>query len=397
MAFVSDPMGVGYPLGRLTGIPSISSTTTTLDAATEKVVLYGRAYINGRPTSAKTISAAGGGSISFRLGTTTFANAGTTCRVGICDLDLANGPPARDDGAYDVNVDLTGGGGGLTTAAWNTVPMTGGSGSKDISHGDLIAVVIELTARAGADSVVVQHLANFFHGMSNPQCPAVSSFLASTWAAVAVVPTMVITFDDGTIATFDDTIPVSSGFGAGESFTNSSNPDERGEMFQVTRNCKIDAIFATAEAVSGTDGTWEVNLYADPLGTPTSLLPGGAALPFDPQVAGSVNNYGYHTFPFATEIELARNTDYCVAVKATGANNIILAAFVLGNAAYRAFLPGTTTLRGATRNNGSGAFAESTTTHRNCGVRISAFDDGTGAGAAGGLIRHPGMVGGLNA
>lgn len=85
MTLVTIPTGLLYPFATDSQgtTPKASANGTAMDAATEKTAMIGRVYISGRPGSAKTISAAGGGSISFRTGTVTFANAGTTIALGI--------------------------------------------------------------------------------------------------------------------------------------------------------------------------------------------------------------------------------------------------------------------------------------------------------------------------
>jgi hypothetical protein len=60
---------------------------------------------------------------------------------------------------------------------------------------------------------------------------------------------------------------------------------------------------------------------------------------------------------FSSKITLAANTDYCLAVKATGASNITLNNMVLPEANLSKFLNlGGGAVAKATRNNGSGAF-----------------------------------------
>jgi hypothetical protein len=349
-----------------------ASSAATLNAATDKLAFIGYVYIDGRPGSAKTISAAGGGSISFRTGTVTFANGSTSVTVGLQDVSATSGPPLQPDGSFDVaSAALVGGGGGITTNAWNTITMTGGTGTKSLTQGDLVAVVVDMTARGGADSVVINSTIPVSY-----QIPATSEFSAS-WANRSMLPTCVIAFDDGTLGILDCAIPFTT---AGtELFADSDNPDERGMIFQVPFDCKIDALSYNAlKAGATSDAT--VTVYSTPTGTPASVAQATI-------LAEQTNstNVGFHIANLAAEVSLTANTDYCLAVRATGAGSVGLTVYTLANTAYRTFLPGGTTLAKATRNNGSGSFtAESpAVTIYHMAVRISAVEASAGGGAGG--------------
>jgi hypothetical protein len=359
-------------MGPQFGSTEAPNTIATLNAATDKLAFIGYAYIDGRAAS-KTISAAGGGSISFRTGTVTFANGSTSVTVGIQDVDATNGPPVQPDGSFDVaSAALVGGGGGITTAAWNTITMTGGSGSKTIAQGDLIAVVIDMTARGGADSVVINS------GIPTAyQLPACVEF-AGAWTDRASAPNCLITFDDGTLGIIDSGMPFTNI--STELYADSDNPDERGMIFQVPFECKVDGLMVRALRASGTTSDATLTLYETPTGTPASLA---AVTVLADQLAGS--SAGFITANLASEITLAANTDYCLAFRATGAGQIGPAICTFANEAYRTFLPGGTTLAKATRNNGSGAFTPQSpaVTMYHMAVRISAVEASAGGGAGG--------------
>ena len=343
------------------------------DLTGEKVALIGRVSIAGRATG-KVISAAGGGSIAFRLGITTWANASTALDVGIQDVDTTTGSPVRPDGTYDVKRTLVPGTDTLTGSATNTIAMTGGTGSKTISHGDLIAVVFDMTTRAGADSVAFPTV----NGSAGSQSlPTVSALITASWAVgTHHLPAVQIVFDDGTLAIIEGGYPVLDSAGTAETFADSTNPDERGNIFQVPWDCSIDAVMALFSSAALT-GDFEVQIYSDPLGTPTSMLPGGTALTVLIETFRATGQ-GYFTIPLVSEISLTRNTPYCVAIKATGAGNAGLVSSTLAHEQWRQFLPGCLLTRKGTRNNGSGAFSETTNVIYNIGVRISGFPETVG-------------------
>jgi hypothetical protein len=370
-SLVSFPMGLYYTLGAQW--PSVNGTTASglgpLNGANDRAAYIGRAYIDGRPGSAKTISAAGGGSISFFTGTLTFANGTTSVTVGIQDVDATTGPVARPDGSFDVaSAALVGGGGGITGSAWNTITMTGGTGSKSITHGDLIAVVIDMTARGGADTINISGGLN--PGTGNLfQLQLMPFANAGTWAVGTTVPNCVITFDDGTLGIIDTAWPYAT-VGTTEAFADGTNPDERGMLFQLPWDCKIDGLF-TRFLTAGTDAGFDLNLYGTPTGTPSVL----ATKSVDSNQHAATGATAYYTALLASELALSKGTDYCLAVRATGANNVTLTSATLVDTAYRTFLPGSTSLAKATRDGGSGAFtAESPAiTLIQLGVRISAL------------------------
>lgn len=351
-------------------------TLGTMDAATEKVALIGRVHLETRGAT-KTISAAGGGLITWRSGAVTFANGGTTVDVGIQDVATGSGPPAQPDGTFDVSATLTGGGGGISANSYNATDMT--SGTKSITDGDLIAIVFDMTARGGADSVVVQG----HSGSVGIAQPTASLFTGGAWAsATAHIPaTAYITFDDGTLGIIDGAIPYV--LSANESFQDSTNPDERGMMFQVPWNVDIDAFYCFGATGNNAAADLTFKLYSDPTGTPSLVT--SLAILQEQQLASTNARPGLYRLPSA--VSLTRNTNYALTVLATGTANTNLEVRTLNTENLRKFVPGSTTLAKVTRDGSSGAFtAESPAVSMyNMGVRICAFDDGTGSGSGGGL------------
>lgn len=354
-----------------------------LDAAGEKLAMIGHVFWDGRPGSAKTFSAAGGASISVRTGAVTFANGTTSIDVGIQDVATATGPPVVPDEAFDVqSAALVGGGGAFVASTYTTISMTGGSGSKSIAHAQLIAVVIDMTARGGADSVVF----NSNGGIPNSLFgrPITMVKLAGAWSIQGGNPNVLLTSDDGTLGMLDGwSFPFSAN--PAESFADATNPDERGIIFQVPWDCSVDAIWhATNGNAAGSDFT--LKLWSDPLGTPVDITPGGAGLPqLGEQYPANASRPS--VIPFASVVNLTRNTNYGVTALATGASNISMLTMTLGNEAHRALYMGGTTVAKITRNNSTGAFAAESPaiTRPWIGVRVSHQHDGAGAGGGGGL------------
>lgn len=377
--------GLRYPFNPLlTGVVSALPNTPTMDATGEKLAFCGQIYIDGRPTSAKTLSSAGG-KIYFRTGTVTFANGSTALDIGWQDIDATAGPAPRPDGTFDVKATLVPGVETISSNTWTTATME--TGSKSITHGDFGCIVFDMTARAGSDSVILNTFAKMIPGN-----PCVNDFSGAAWnmSNGSIAPICVIEFDDGTLGTFFETLPLTSA--TTESYQDGTNPDERGLIFQVPWDCKVDGLFVGADTNFNGNPDWEVKLYEDPLGTPSALK----TFTSDANYQGFQGS-GYEQHIISPVISLTKNTDYCIAVKATTASSFRLRVGTLADANYRKFMPGGTTLNYATRNNGSGAFSPTTTKLPFMGVNIASFDDGTGTGSGGGMIRHIGMNGGLNA
>lgn len=353
LAYYSTPRSIPWP--PLIGA-TINFTVATMDAATEKVAMIGRLFMKDRTTSTKTLDTSGSSSIGWRAGTITFADAATSMDVGIQGVAAGAGPIAQPDGSFSVKaVCTTGGGNAPTTAAWNTtVPTTG---TVSLTHGDMVAVVWDMTARGGVDSVIVDMInSSTFSSSGRGQLPTTNAFISSAWQTTAIVgaglaPNVVLTFSDGTIGTINLSPPIS--VFSTESFADATNPDERGMLFQVPWSCMVDGFWANLSPASAA-GDFDICLYSDPTGTPTPLATASSILA---EQLGQTGPGSVSTFylPLATEVSLTRATDYVLAIKATGAANVNLTAITVGNAGHKTFY-GDVNYNKVTRNGGSGAF-----------------------------------------
>jgi hypothetical protein len=374
MALVALDRGVHWPFSRQEHNIIATTNLTTLDATAEKVAFIGHLFVEGRNASPHTISGAGGGSISWKAGTVTFADGSSTFEIGIQDVDVTTGAPVRPDGTFDVSAQLTGGGGGITTAVWNTTDMT--QGTKTLTHGDRIAVVFDFTNRAGSDSVIVTSANALAGGINGPV-----QFLTGSWAQGSGNSSVVIAFDDGVLGVIDLGFPILSS--SNTNFTDATNPDEVGILFQVPFDCKIDGIVPYTGSIDATTALI-VTLYADPLGTPTAVV---GPTTYEAEAMAGPNVSAPSPILLATEVSLTKNTDYCLALRATGAGNTPYSLVNLGHADHRKFYQGGTTLARVSRNNGSGSFSSTSTTSIPLhSVRISQVDDGTGTGSGSGMV-----------
>lgn len=355
------------------------ASTSTIDAAGEALHYTGQVFLAAGEGS-KTISSAGG-KIHYRSSTTTFANAGTTLRVGIQDVSTVDGPPARGDGSYDVYGELVGGTDTITAVTLFPVAME--SGSKTLTHGDKISIVFELTARGGSDSVTVQYAGN---SENIAQFPVATSYLSAAWARVVGTLICCMEFDDGTFGwiygtALFSTSPTSQSFNSG-----TATADEYGVIVRPPMPMLVDGFYAYMQPASAS-ADWEFCLYADPFGTPSLI----ASVSCDAtQVGSSGGNFPFYAL-LAQAIELKQNTDYAITVRPTTTGNVsvsywdvtqagMLDAYQLGQGCYA-----------VRRIDNSGAFSEwnggtAKTRRMVVGLCAAGFQDAWGDARAQSLI-----------
>ena len=346
MALQAFANGQGFLLSPLPVFPFTTSTgNMTIDAAGESAAIVG--YINlssGVGTSA-TVSAAGSGKMHVRMEAITFASGSTNVRIGVNDV----GATGLEDGTHDVFADVTGGGGGLTGSTVNTVTMT--SGTKTISHGDLVALVVEMTARGGTDSIVMPRSST--NGLVIPYATADTGSGPAKGAFGA--PYIAIEFDNGVIGWMTNHMP--RGVVAGSGFNSGSTPDEYALVFQVPFKASAVGIYALLSSLASTDD-FEMILYSDPLGTPVAER----TITQDMDLADT-NGEQVWSRTFATAYTLSANTDYAIAIRPTTANSVAIFEIGLGTngANLRKATPFGTNCSRYTRTNQSGAFGSQST------------------------------------
>jgi hypothetical protein len=349
------------------GAQTFAHGAMIMDAAGEKAAMIGRAYVHNRQ-SGKVVGATS--TIQFRCGGVTFNDAATSLTIGLQDIDLTNtSAPGQPDGVFDVSKTLVGGGGGIA-GGWNSVALD--TGSKTINHGDLICVVWDMTARGGTDTVGVSPC-TINSGM-DPHCLTDTS--GAGWATSATVtgPNVLITSNDGTLITIDGTIPFASV--TQEAAADSTNPDERGLIFQVPWDCDIDALTWHGRQVTALTSDVEIALYSDPLGTPT-VIAGPIASPAE--IAVTISGNRRRVIPLPTPVALSKNTPYCIAVKSTNTGSVQVQGLGLPTTVDTRVLLESPQVIKATRNNSSGAFTTTANEVYPFQVRISALHDGASA------------------
>lgn len=349
-----------------------TAVSATLDASGESASGVGVLVWATGPGTSKVVSSAGG-KIAWVALAPTFANAGTTLRVGINDLDATG----VEDGTHDVYADLVGGTDVITAGVMVTTMATG---SKTIAHGAEVAIVVEMTARAGADTVQVSR------SNSNLAHPYASLDTGSGPTKTLGTPMFVVIADDGTVgwlyASVSPHVITVTTLGSG------STPDEYAQIFQVPYPTTVYGIAVLVDNVAGAD-TWELVLYSDPTGTPVAQR---TATPNPVLIRATTDAtivYGLFTSGYA----LLPNTNYAVAMRPTSANTLTLTRMLFGAGNGMLRMPtrfGTSASEG-TRSDNTGAFASNTEALPMIGPIFSAFDDGASVGG-GGTSRRPRLI-----
>lgn len=350
-----------------------NSITSTMDAVGESVTYIGKCYLEGGSGS-KTISSSGG-KILWRTGSLiTFANAATNFRIGIQDV-AATG---LEDGTFDVYADLTSSSGIVGTTHYETA-MT--SGSKTITHGDIIAISFEMTARGGSDSVSQFGRAVQYSAATTLNFPYYTTDTGSgptrtnTGALGAV-----ILFDDGSLGWIDQAYYIPFSATSTITYGLNSSPDEYAAVFKLPYKCSISGGWFQLGDIASTD-TFEVILYSSPDTSPVAQR----TSTIDPNLTGSTTTTTRYSYLFSSSYTLSANTWYGISMRPTSANTLTLGYLDFGStlgSKYKKGLPFGTNCKLSSRTNQSGAFTEVQTYYQPIfGVTLDKLDDGLGGGS----------------
>lgn len=287
----------------------------TCNAAGELAAVHGFLRLEGGPGT-KTLSAAGGGAILTAYFGVTFSNAGTNLRIGLQDVDLSTG---FQDGTFDVYADLVGGTDTITAQVWRRTPME--VGSKTLSHGDRVSIVSTMTARGGADSVVVARLTAIT--TEAPGLPYGTNNTGSDAKSQDLLMAM-IEFDDGTYGWVDLAVPLCATALSAQAVDSDDSPDEYAAIFKLVYRAGVSTIGLYLTNIAAGDD-FELVLYSDPLGTPAVI----EAVSVDPDYL--ITTAPVVSVQLASVAVLEPNTYYAIALRPTTTNAISLGYHDLGS------------------------------------------------------------------
>ncbi|WP_338688335.1 hypothetical protein V5279_23640 [Bradyrhizobium sp. 26S5] len=356
---------MGCPLRRF--VPNCSSLTgNAISAANDSLIMIG--YIFTEDGASHTIDTTGSSSFGWRCGPSlTFANAGTTVKVGLAAVDTANGPPVRAVNVanaitFDVAAVFTGGGGGITGSAWQTsVPTTG---TKTVANGDFLAFAIQMTAKGGSDSLQVQCASQ---GGIVGVMPTVTT--GSSYSNTTQLPNAVITFSDGVRGYFYGGYVASSS--TTQTWSSADTTKEYGNLIQLPVPAKAYGVVFNAALFGNTDAI----LYSDPLGTPSAQK----TVSIDLNTIG-VASAGPIVVLFPSPYSMSANTPYAAILKPTTSTSIQADFKTYASSAHQSSESGS---NGYAINRNTGAFAaqNSSKDRFGIGLLVGAFDSGGGGGS----------------
>lgn len=337
-----------------------SLLTNTMNAAGESTGMIGNCLLSTGSGTSKTISSAGG-KIWVYLGAVTWATVGSTLRVGIQDINAATG---LEDGAWDVFDDLVQGTDAISANAILEVTMS--SGTKTITHGDMIAVVIELTVRNGADSIVANRTTLVVN------LPYTSTDTGALAKSASAGPIAAIMFDDGTTLGHmgDWTLPFIL---TTQNVAQNTTPDEYALVFEVPFECTINGLFFKVGSVNATDNA-TVHLIEDPFSADSNLV----TVTLDPLLQGQTSIAAGYTMVEIAETVIQANVQYAVSYRPTNNNARNISTCTIPNAILLKGL--SCELLGATRTD-LGAWGSSSLVLADFGFRINSIETGGGTGS----------------
>lgn len=233
---------------RADGANPAFSTTTVIDASTEKVAIVGAVWHPTVKTGTINIR-----KVHFRCGAVTF-NAASVLRVSLQNVSATAGPPYQPDGTQDQTVDMT----SLTANAMNTTGNLSADRAVDLSADSLgdansrwLAVVWEYQTFTAADSVVINGISsenNGWQGMSGNQMLNTGSWAFTTNMTGIVI----LECDDGTFA-FIENATVFSAVGSA-SVASGGAIRRAGLKFKFPQELKADRFYLDMQIPNGCDG-----------------------------------------------------------------------------------------------------------------------------------------------
>lgn len=313
MALVYDRVVREIP-SRIRPANTISFTSSFLNSTDDEVHQLGAVELEDPFGGSKTISAAGGGSISWNIGSSVvFADAGSTFRMGLQDVSTTTNP-GQGDGTFDVYKDMVGGTDTFTASSINDIVM--GTGTKTLSQGDLVAVAAHAVSRAGSDSVRIDAISSF-RGYTHNFPAFTTSASGASFLRVSATPSAVITFDDGTKGVLSFSTPGVYNSGLQAFNVSTGTADEYGNIV-VTDAPQYLVGFAYSSYPSSTSGDFEFVVYTDPLGTPAVFH--SETVDLTVSAAGAFNSAEFK-WAMDTPLKLPAGT-YAVTIRPTTANNM---------------------------------------------------------------------------
>lgn len=375
---------IGMPLRQMTVSPvNINSINENfLNATNSAIVAIGQMWWDDH--ASHTVDTTGSSAIGFAIGSGTWANASSVLKVGVAAVDTSNGPTGRPVVSSSlITPDVAAviaGNSGLTQLAWNEVVPT--TGTRTIGHGELIAIFVQMTNRAGSDSILMRSMGN--GGQTNGM-PNVCTYNGTTFSSQQLCPNFTLRASDGTRGSLKGSYIISGG-STNKTFNSGSTPSEYGNVIQVPYPCEAWGVVVYGNI----SGDCDFVLYSDPTGTPVSR----ASVSVDANTVGA-SGACCHDLVFTTGFgyALTAGVPYYIAMKPTSGTNVTISFETLANTAHQTMVQGGgDDGYGASRSGGAIASQNSGLDRFFIGLLVGGGDTG---GSGGGLLVSPGMRGGM--
>lgn len=356
-------------------------TTLLMDASAEKLAFVGSIWHPTVKTGTINIR-----KVHFRCGVVTF-NAASVMRVSLQNISTTAGPPYQPDGSQDQLYNFSGS--GLVSNTWTSTGDLSADRAVDLSASGFsdvnsrwVAVVFEYATFTAADSIIINGLnvqATPLHSLLGGQ----SLLNTASWAVHSGCANVVaFECDDGSFAFMEGAFP----FSAMSNASVASNGAIRaaGLKFRWPVELSTEAMglgMVVPNNADGllilydTDGTTALATVAvDNDAVATATLMRHAMARYEP-VTHDAN--AYYRLAFVATTTTASTVNY------GDVNAVALMDGLVGGQDFH-----------WTQRDSAGTWTDTTTRRPHFVFKLSAVHDGVGG--AGGMVRHPGMSGGIN-
>lgn len=355
------PCGMGFAQN---GSSVGTNTTIAFNGAGDKVAWVFQAQSTTPPDQ-----------VSFHIGTVTTAGTAGDIEATLETLDtsgLPSGTPVTSSATGTSTISTTG-----------YKNITGMAGTASLTVGAMYAVV--LAAGSGWDRNITMTVGiGNAPGLSNPY--ALTKDSAGAWTkqtAQGAGFCVGLRNSSGTRLQLPGLVGAANVTNSVvQSFSNSTNPDERGNRFTLPFPATLIGVAVGGTAAGGgttTNDDGAVSVYSSPTSTPSQL----ETLNIEGEIQGSGMAHIYY---FDTAVALSANTEYCIAYKAKGTESYSMMMWEYEANADLAWMLGTG-FYSMTRDGGNPGPdnpGNNFTAGDNKVYAIfpifSAFDDGTGSG-----------------
>lgn len=309
---INFPNKVGFPIfasGHRVPLTTVGLYTNypAIAAAGRSISIVGNICLEGGSGS-KTISSAGGQIFIGKVASRTFSNVGTTLRVGLQNV----GATGIETGTFDVYTDLIPPATLGTNSMWQYIMS---AGTKTVTHGDLVAVSLELITRAGSDTITFA--GNTSQVYSKPYSTVDTSGTPTKGSSTTMLAICIV-FDDGSIGWIEG-----APFGIVQGFTpvdiaGTGANEEAGIEFQTPFAFTLSRVMYDVSSVNTSFGTFSVDIYEDPRGVAT-LLSSTTVV-----AANMYTSDGISNLKLSTSVPITANTKYGIVLRNLDTANAFL-------------------------------------------------------------------------